>query len=322
MINIFTENGEITTYTICKWLEHYNAEYKLIYPDYEDYEISINNSKKIIQDNKSVFHFDENDCYWYRRGEFRLGVEKNIKEIFNLNIKNDALNEIHALKSTLYHLVNCGNNFSSIENAELNRLFTLITADKFGIKVPNYLATNSKLNLLDFFQEYKKIVLKPFGNGLCYSEGNVLYSTFTNIFSKKEFNKLPNKFFPSLFLEYIDKKYEVRTFYLAGKFYSMAIMSQFNKKTKFDFRHYDLNFPNRYAPYKLPSGIVSKLKKLIKYFKLNTCSIDLIVNKCGEYVFLEINPVGQFTFVGYPCNYYLERAFAKALIIKTKMNEK
>lgn len=41
----------------------------------------------------------------------------------------------------------------------------------------------------------------------------------------------------------------------------------------------------------------------------------MIVRDTGEYIFLEINPVGQFTFIGHPCNYYLEKELADQLII-------
>jgi hypothetical protein len=49
---------------------------------------------------------------------------------------------------------------------------------------------------------------------------------------------------------------------------------------------------------------------------LNTGSIDLICTKSGEYVFLEVNPVGQFSMVSFPCNYYLEEKIADLLIQK------
>lgn len=42
-------------------------------------------------------------------------------------------------------------------------------------------------------------------------------------------------------------------------------------------------------------------------------SIDLVVDKDDKYIFLEVNPVGQFGMVSYPCNYGLEKIIAKAL---------
>ena len=51
----------------------------------------------------------------------------------------------------------------------------------------------------------------------------------------------------------------------------------------------------------------------------NTGSIDLILTPQGEYVFLEINPEGQFGMVSHPCNYYLEREMA--LTFKHKISD-
>jgi D-alanine-D-alanine ligase-like ATP-grasp enzyme len=46
---------------------------------------------------------------------------------------------------------------------------------------------------------------------------------------------------------------------------------------------------------------------------LNCGSIDMIVTPKNEYVFLEVNPVGQFGMVSYPCNYNLEKKIAEYL---------
>jgi glutathione synthase/RimK-type ligase-like ATP-grasp enzyme len=46
---------------------------------------------------------------------------------------------------------------------------------------------------------------------------------------------------------------------------------------------------------------------------LDSGSIDMIVSTEGKYIFLEVNPVGQFGMVSYPCNYYIERDIADYL---------
>ena len=56
-----------------------------------------------------------------------------------------------------------------------------------------------------------------------------------------------------------------------------------------------------------------KLTLLMKKMNLNCGSIDMIKSKEGEYVFLEINSVGQFGMVSRPCNYYLEEKVADFL---------
>jgi glutathione synthase/RimK-type ligase-like ATP-grasp enzyme len=46
---------------------------------------------------------------------------------------------------------------------------------------------------------------------------------------------------------------------------------------------------------------------------LDTGSIDIVRTTDGRYVFLEVNPVGQFGMVSVPCNYNLELKVAKYL---------
>ena len=100
-------------------------------------------------------------------------------------------------------------------------------------------------------------------------------------------------FYPSLFQNLIEKKFEIRTFFLLDRFYSMAIFSQQKESTSIDFRNYDVKNPNRYVPFSIPKSIESKLKLFMKKLDLKTGSIDLIVTPNDEYVFLEVNPVGH-----------------------------
>jgi len=53
---------------------------------------------------------------------------------------------------------------------------------------------------------------------------------------------------------------------------------------------------------------------------LNCASIDLIKSTNGKYYFLEINPVGQFGMVDFPCNYGLHKIVAEELIFMDTIN--
>ncbi len=94
----------------------------------------------------------------------------------------------------------------------------------------------------------------------------------------------------------------------------MAIFSQNDDKTKVDYRNYNIEKPNRCAPYSLPQSVESKLFSLMKKIGLNMGSIDMIVTKNTEFVFLEVNPTGQFGWVSENCNYYLEQEIVNCLI--------
>ena len=117
-----------------------------------------------------------------------------------------------------------------------------------------------------------------------------------------------------MFQEYIEKLYEIRAFYLDGNFYCSAIMSQNDSRTKVDFRNYNIEKPNRTPSYKLPIDLEEKISQLMACLNLNSGSIDLLVDVSGNYIFLEVNPIGQFGQVSKPCNYFLEMEVAKHLM--------
>jgi len=104
-----------------------------------------------------------------------------------------------------------------------------------------------------------------------------------------------------------------------GTFYSMAIFSQRNKQTSLDYRNYDMQSPNRYIPFRLPKDIKQKLVTIANTLELKFCSFDIIYEKCGEYVFIEVNPEGQIGWLSHICNYTIEREIAQ-YILSTQKN--
>jgi glutathione synthase/RimK-type ligase-like ATP-grasp enzyme len=52
----------------------------------------------------------------------------------------------------------------------------------------------------------------------------------------------------------------------------------------------------------------------MKTIGMKSGSIDLIVDENNDYIFLEVNPIGQFAQVSIPCNYYIEEYIANYLI--------
>src|SRR5690606_31908398 len=135
----------------------------------------------------------------------------------------------------------------------------------------------------------------------------------TIIINKKQIEFMDETIAPTLVQEYIQKQFEIRIFFFLNKIYSMAIFSQRDKKTSIDFRNYNKENPNRFVPFALPSNILKKIEHFIKKKRMSSGSIDLILNEKGDFVFLEINPQGQFNWVSEYCNYYIEKDIAELL---------
>jgi ATP-GRASP peptide maturase of grasp-with-spasm system len=188
-------------------------------------------------------------------------------------------------------------------------------AAALGLKIPNTIVTNCKKDLFDFLLKEQEIIIKPLSDAFTLIIPNeISLLTYTSEISKEKIEKMDDWFFTAMFQGLIKKKYEIRVFYLEPNFYSMAIFSQNDEKTTLDFRNYNDDKPNRNIPYKLPIFIEDKLRELMKKLNLQTGSIDLIKSYQNDYVFLEVNPVGQFGMTSKPCNYQIEKKIAQFLI--------
>lgn len=314
MILILSLDNELSTSHVINWLHFYNKPFDRI-NEHERLtaEIEINNSgKQVCVINKKQYHFQNYNSYWYRRGDFHLNYKlligdsqaiKNINENYKEN-NFDIQNYIH---SYLHAHVKSINNYN---NNNINKLCELDIAQKVGFNIPATLVTSNKLSVLNFINTHKKIIVKSIKNSLWFTINDISFSQPTLILEKEVIENFPDYFMPIKIQNYIDKAFELRVFFLNNSFYASAIFSQNDEQTKIDFRNYNLANPNRVVPYNLPKLIKIKLKKIMKELQLASGSFDLIVTKTGEYVFLEVNPIGQFSQVSIPCNYYLEKQIA------------
>ena len=329
MILILSTNGDLSTDQVINWLIHYNCAF-----------IRINDND--ILTGEFSFSFTKEDTYlricekninlnaikvvWYRKfGFFRFS---NIyKHFSDINSEDNYLKlthlreEYHTIRELLLSLLKDKIWLANPAAANINKVDVLIKASKANLKMPYTLITNSVKTAADSLKNGTKVITKALSQGTMFrSESNKQYTTLTARFDEDDVKNISERFFPSLIQEEIEKEYEIRSFYLMGKFYSMAIFSQSNEKTEVDLRNYDLARPNRTVPYSLPKDIETKIDILMKDLDLNTGSIDLIRSSNGEYFFLEVNPGGQFGMVEDTCNYNLHEEIAVTLI-KLRANE-
>jgi ATP-GRASP peptide maturase of grasp-with-spasm system len=321
MICVKSIPDDYSTGDVLSWLKYLDAEYVFLDKGAEEFsDILISNYSIHLKSESSNLTFDLSliNSFWYRRsGQIKINPLSDTPIINKQEIVSNIYSELSHLNAFIQENLNSKTSTSSIDGpgiGNLNRLMVFKVAASFGLKIPEYIITNKKKHLLNFFSKFEEIVLKPISNvrSILVPEGE--YLQFTKLVSKEDLNIIPDSFFPSLFQEYIQKDFEIRTFFLDGKFYSMAIFSQKNNQTKIDFRKYDSKYPNVRVPFKLPEEIENKILKVFEYYNLNCGSVDILHTPNDEYVFLEINPVGQFGMVSIPCNYYLEKKIARTLI--------
>ncbi|MEC3905985.1 hypothetical protein VOI54_03035 [Tamlana sp. 2201CG12-4] len=179
-----------------------------------------------------------------------------------------------------------------IYNAE-NKLYQLKLAKKIGFTTPKTIVSTDKKEIEFFYRESNgQIIIKPLFGGRYYDEGKPKL-VFTNKVKKEHIlNNTDFVSFPMVFQEEIIKKYELRVTIVNGKVFTAKIDSQSSNITKLDWRKDRMKF----TKYDLPNEISEKCKKIVGEMNLKFGAIDLIKTE-SDYIFLEINPNGQWVWI-------------------------
>lgn len=301
-IIIFSDNSDISTNRVLSYLFNSKLNIKIILPEFKE--------------TKTVYEFikliKKADSIWLRRGMIPTNLYRNYSSNY----------EIKAIYEYLHSIIENQNNTigSLLSDYNQNKLIDVNLALSIGLHVPETYIVSTKNELLTLFSENKndQFITKASGKPFKLKTGNnLLFYGKTTIIGIEIINRhVPDLFHPTQVQKYIQKKFEIRVFYLLGKCYAMAIFSQSSEQTKLDFRNYDLINSNRMIPFSLPEEISIKINILMNKKNLNCGSLDLIYGIDNKYYFLEINPVGHFGWLSYNCNYNLEKKIALTLLNK------
>ena len=317
------EKFENSTEDVIDWLFHFNQPFLRINGDefyrHGNLHMKLSNKTQTSIEFKGIDLLKLNfSAAWFRRWSDYSDFNR-IKEL-NLDFEkcdallNNLANEERTLKNFFLSQLKVEKWLTSPNETTVNKLVILNRALKCGLNIPDSFVCSKKNQLQEILNDHKELIVKPISDGISYFVGDYWITNYTEFFSISNLDRLGDSFSPTLFQVKIEKKYELRCFFLDTNFYCMCIHSQTDKQTEVDFRKYNRKRPNRTVPYNLPKDVELSLQSLIKLCGLKTGSIDLIKATNNKYYFLEINPVGQFGMTSFPCNYNLEKKIAEYLI--------
>lgn len=320
---IISEYRDISTNKVIDWLRSQNKNvFRINFEEKVEINYSIDNLSESIFLRTDNWEVDLKyiTSYYYRRGDIKYRYNLVANSFFYDKINSYFSKEWSVLKRVVYDYpfqIKIGNHYSEVES---NKLVDIQLAKKAGLQIPNSISTSNKQTLLDFRNnsKYDDILIKPlFSNVYIHSRANnmsITNSSNYGILTDDILNTCPDNFFPIIAQEYIDKKYEIRIFFIKDQLFPMAIFSQSDSGSKFDFRaeRIDGN-ESRSVPYKLSDENELKIRNFIQLSNLTTGSIDLLISRNGNLIFLEVNPAGQFDWVSGHCNYYIEKKIAELL---------
>lgn len=303
---------------VIDWLLYYKAPFiKITLEDILEnknhaLELDLSQQKLVIDGKNRI---DDVNVIWYRR--FLHSYIINDKNTTNTwpssQLQSEVHHEIERMVKYLHWFFRDKVWLPHPGAANVNKLEVLDRAQSVGLSVPVSKLINNKKSLKKFYSKsLSGIVCKPIHHSSYYTLGHYSYILHVHAMTMEEIDALPDFFHPTLFQEKADARYEVRVFYLDRQFYATAMLIDIGREVdvKQSFDDDGINF----VPYQLPVTIQEKIRRLMDDLNLNTGSIDIIRTKKGEYVFLEVNPVGQYNAPSNYCNYQVEKLMAEWLI--------
>ena len=100
---------------------------------------------------------------------------------------------------------------------------------------------------------------------------------------------------PLLLQERVHKRLEIRVTVAGERVLAAEIDSQASPITREDWRRDVFQAPHRI--HRLPDAVAKRCHALTRHFDLRFAALDLILTPAGEYVFLEINPNGEWDWI-------------------------
>jgi glutathione synthase/RimK-type ligase-like ATP-grasp enzyme len=101
---------------------------------------------------------------------------------------------------------------------------------------------------------------------------------------------------PLIVQSYVPKKLELRVTVVGDQVFAAAINSQRAHHTRIDWRRYD-DKNTRMFEWRLPEAVAQLCVRLTRRLGLRYGALDLVLTPDDRYVFLEINPSGQYLWV-------------------------
>jgi len=196
-----------------------------------------------------------------------------------------------------------------------NKLYQLEKAASVGFKTPRTVVTNNFKAVEDFIYLVSPSdaifkTLTPYMN----PTGSLTYTSVINketILEKKDSISVA----PGIFQEYIKKKTELRITVVGSNIFAAKVNTPAGIEKQVDWR--ENIFEDIYEIFNTPEAFNNRLISLHRVLGLVYGAYDFILDEDDEFIFLEVNPSGQWLWLEKKLNFPISKSIADLLISGT-----
>ncbi|WP_394888283.1 hypothetical protein [Clostridium butyricum] len=278
---IITSSIDYTVDYIIDRYSHRAEIYRINVDMLDRYKINIGIKPNIsISCDMWRIEYDEIDAIYYRKPmlpnmnnyypEYRQMISKDIIALINGlvdSFKKKVMTKPYILK------------YSE------NKILQLIKAQEIGFTLPKSLIGNDSQQMSCFLNQGK--IIKPL------TTGKIMKNETVEIFQTNIIREIDENIgiTPVYLQEYIEKSFEVRVTIVDKRVFSVRI----DAFDKIDWRKHQEK--NMYSVIEIPDYIEKKCLLLMNILNIRFGAFDFIVDKDGKYIFLEVNPNGQWLWL-------------------------
>lgn len=215
--------------------------------------------------------------------EIRRYVETSAEEVFGSFLDDVSCLHVPATRAAI--------------RTAREKIPQLSLARELGLDVPDTLVTNDPDELLEFYHRHGgNIITKTTAVGVEAIVGGG-FSGFTRPVRPRDLTFVRDvALCPITAQAYVEKAVELRVTIVGRDVFAVELHSQAAHRTRVDWRRYDEhNMTHRV--HELPERVSGACLEMLARMGLVYGAIDLVLTPEGRYVFLEVNPNGQYQWI-------------------------
>lgn len=246
--------------------------------------------KVTIHTTQEIIDIHEIQGVWLRR-IWPPQIDKEVEEPFRSMCISESQNVFKGISPLPEHAVW----LDSVDKIVFasNKIYQLKLAVTYGLDIPPTLISNAPQKVLEFYRAEKNIIVKMTTQTGCGMKRSAMTMNTYQV-QEEHLESLESlKYCPMIFQKEIEKLYELRIVYVAGDFFIGAIDASQTRAGQTNWRKTKGN-ETQWTQARLPDDIKDKIKKLMVALGLLFGVIDMIKTPEDAYIFLEVNPTGEW----------------------------
>lgn len=265
-------------------------------------EVDDRHHKPSLKNGRDVIDFDRLNVVWWRRPQAYA-----LDPALDASVAGFAYSECHEAMSGFWHGLDVQwVNPPALDEIAHHKPLQLKLARELGLSIPRTLITNDPAAARAFIaeQEPNRTIYKTF---IALEE----HWRETRVVTREELDALDAvRLAPLIFQEFVEASADLRVTVFGDQVFAAEVITP-DDGYRYDYR-VDLDAVT-VKPTILPAAVESALIRLMRRLGIVYGAIDLRRTPDEEYVFLEVNPAGEFLFIEQRCELPLTAAMADLL---------